>query len=211
MFDLLPKNEGKILKKWKKPVDISGLGWGHYYADYMNSIEILLKEDSFQGPRIKSLLFLVRHALEVGLKQNIIMLRGYLEKKEEAKPIHDLGRLYDQFLNLFKDVEKEFKLSKSTTKPFYTYNEKLKNLKSIFNTLDEGSMSFRYPKDQTGNNFFVYGQQIDMPDIIKSLLQVNEMFMALHDVIDNDPGMFEYKMNEEFEKEISYYMNYEYL
>ena len=182
-------NLERIMEHWNNEIILEQTTWGQYYVDYMASIGILLEsEEPFNHLRIRSLLFLIRHSLELGLKEYIMLFNNYLAKTE-TNLTHKLSELYPIFCNLYEEMSKKYNFDEVEKNEFYTYKARLESLKSIFEKLDDLSMTFRYPTDRMGDFFFKKNngidmeEKVDMIEIIDLLSYTNEMFFALHSSI----------------------------
>jgi len=150
--------------------------WGYYLAAYKKAFEVLIKEIYDTGHHVDHLsypiLFIARHCLELGFKDNIRYFSKYSKKNDFKNAGHNLESLFKAFklhiketIQILKENYK-IKIDKDDMKDFEDYCNEVEKLTYIFHSLDENSDRFRYPLDKNDNNSFDYKKTINLIDII---------------------------------------------
>lgn len=116
------------------------------------------------------LLFLIRHAMELGLKSNLqeLMEKGLVVIKGGIEREHSLQRLANLY-NVFLDSLNVDSLPADLATELQDYKRKFSELYSKVHTLDFNSMAFRYPCDKDGEPY-------DFRPKIASLLEILESY-----------------------------------
>ena len=162
-----------------------GLGttFGDYFGTYQTAVEALynciVRKEKTVNEISYPLLFLVRHSLELGYKANINYLAQYSKLKDKVYwEKHFLKELHQALKKHFNMVIKNLKNDYQVTvahqevQEFEKYYTELERLTGIFDTLDRGSYSFRYPVStaKKGSNV-VFAQNVSI-----NLLEIKEFF-----------------------------------
>ena len=146
---------------------------GHISTDYDESM-CLIYEGIKQGELsinevFLPFLFIIRHSIELSLKQNLIDASAYLSEKDLAKIMneHSLCSLFNKFdtiisqalQNMQKDNNEDFSDFKKHTEE---YHEDLKVLQQIIHDTDYNSYYYRFPIDREGNpyNLLIDGKKL---------------------------------------------------
>lgn len=150
---------------------------GHISTDYDESM-CLIYEGIKQGELsindvFLPFLFIIRHSIELSLKQNLMDASAYLSEKDIAKIMneHSLYRLFNKFdaiisqalQNMQKDNNADYSDFKKKTED---YHKDLKVLQQIIHDTDYNSYYYRFPIDRDGN---LYKLSIDGSKLIALL------------------------------------------
>lgn len=115
------------------------------------------------------LLFLLRHSLEIKLKMDIAELKGKITDTDyqRSQETHSVKELYGILEGLIDIAIKPLSdpMFKGVCENACSATESYKDL---VDRLDRNSLSFRFPKDRTGNN----SNFIPTPDCVSELLQL---------------------------------------
>lgn len=129
-----------------------------YFSQYENAIELLFNEIN-ENKNIDSLilptLFLLRHALELGMKYNIKYFSKYSEKNDFLKKLnntHNLKELFDAFCVHIRASLENFGCSKKDelTKQIEEQIKKSEKIIFFLEGLDKKGTTFRYSEDIDG-------------------------------------------------------------
>lgn len=124
---------------------------GHSYSDmnlvgqYENAVDILINQIIDEKHRIDTiahpLLYLMRHSIELGLKENIKYLKKYSKLPFLKSKTHTLSDLFSEFEKHYNEiaVKKNFEAELKEE-----YNKYTSDLKDVIQTLGEDASSFRY-------------------------------------------------------------------
>lgn len=166
-FISLEDNNVDIVNKPKGKFEIhtsSLRTMGHISTDYDESM-CLIYEGIKRGELsinevFLPFLFIIRHSIELSLKQNLIDASAYLSDKDLAKIMneHSLCSLFNKFdtiisqalQNMQKDNNADFSDFKKQTEE---YHENLKMLQQIIHDTDYNSYYYRFPIDRDGNPY----------------------------------------------------------
>jgi len=131
--------------------DLQETLWG--YSKGIEAIKNGIGENKHAGQASFPLFFLMRHALEIGLKYNIEFLCKHSESNnlcaEDKRDGHPLKRLLNSFNEHWNYIEKKYDLKKSYNKA-YEMKKELSSLAKIidfFERIDKNSLNFRYNKN----------------------------------------------------------------
>jgi hypothetical protein len=170
--------------------------WWHYYNHYKSAIDHLVIgiEGSLPVNTVSSsLLFLVRHCLELGFKANILKL----ETISDARPkltfkggnSHSLEHLYSVFKDHLVKIQNTHNIEPSIRQKMDEYLNETEKLKNILHQLDKGSYNFRYPVDTDGNYNFEWDEQVNIADIVDAFYKL-QPFMIFTDQVLYEHGVF---------------------
>jgi hypothetical protein len=177
------------------------LSFDNYMQSYQNAFNILFEYIEGSNSRVDivsyPLLFMARHAVEIGLKLNIKYFSKYSKKADYVNSnSHVLSNLYQGFQFQVKETIKKLKedgadISKETIDELYHYFDKSNCLISTIETLDKFSCSFRYPIDNKNNRNFDYNDSINLikvkelfEDTMILLSYIRNVFFDYTDIID---------------------------
>jgi hypothetical protein len=174
--------------------------WWHYYGQYKNVIDEIVNgiEKNIPIDTVSlTLLFLIRHCLELALKSNILRLENVNKKVEPIKlsgtKYHSIEVLFNKFEQHLNIIRKEKKISQKIRDEIENYLTKLKPLEELIHKLVEGSFSFRYPVDIEGKPNFNWDEKVNVADIINMFYEVQpfliftENVLLEEGVIENEP------------------------
>ena len=181
----LNKNKEKIKKNFGTEIGISEKTWGNYYCDYMNSIEILLDSNEILGNRERSLLFMIRHAFELGLKEYIVFFCKKLGKNINLTN-NELEFLCQEFFSLFEEMVGKFEIKEKLVKHFNENKTYFLLLKDEFQKVDNSSISLSYPANNQNTYFFKNKVVINIIEVMDLLEPINSFFLNLMDNIYTD-------------------------
>jgi hypothetical protein len=170
------------------------LTFSGYLNSYHEAFKALMKEVETSGWHVDRfaypLLFMARHCLELGFKTNIRHFSKYSRKSDHTKSTsHNLIALFGAFrlhigetIKKLKDDHSE-EVDPSEVTEFETYCSELEKLTDVFNKLDEGSDSFRYPVNSARKvPSFQFDDRINLLDVEKLLSQAMILFNHTADV-----------------------------
>jgi F0F1-type ATP synthase gamma subunit len=184
-------------RRWKFNSRIGqNRSWGNYYSQYKNVIDDIVNgiEDKTPIDTVSlPLLFLIRHSLEVGLKDNILKLEAVNDKVAKIElrgtKYHSIEVLYNKFVQHLNTIKKNFRLTPSVVKEIDDYLNKFEPLKEKFHKLDNGSFNFRYPVDTEGNYNFNWNEEENLADIIDMYYSI-QPFLAFTGAVLYEEGVF---------------------
>jgi hypothetical protein len=112
-----------------------------YQTGALTLIDSSLIDDKLRDFNIYPVIFLIRHYLELRLKELIQGLNYCKAQNKDFPTHHDLSNLWSEFKVSYK------KIGELTDDKFLVIDELIKEMTSV----DPISMSFRYPVDKNGN------------------------------------------------------------
>ncbi len=194
---MFAKNSIDLKKKYKFNAHI-GLdrNWWRYYSHYKSTIDHLVEsiENKLPVNTVSiSLLFLIRHCLELGFKANILKL----EKVSNACPkltfkggnSHSLEKLFTIFKDHLNQILETNDIDISVRKKIQEYLCNAEKLKDTLHQLDKGSYNFRYPLDTEGRPNFEWDKQVNIADIVEDFYQL-QPFIVFTDQVLYEQGVF---------------------
>jgi len=153
--------------------------WDNYGEGYKQAIELIEREvlennRTYQDFLIYPYCFLMRHFIEIRLKEVIYEGTKKLNGEPEIKEGHNLPHLWDKAQKILKELWKEH------------YEEAHKDILSFindFNSLDNKSDGFRYPFDTNGNKNLteINGKEINFKNLSEVFRQVREYLNGVTD------------------------------
>jgi len=184
--------------------------WFHYLRGYKHAfnslIEDVLRKNISVDYMAHPILFIARHAVEIGLKANVYELEQYTKCRFYDIPkCHQITKWlleFDSQVQKFYDLcgIKQISIDKSEKAQYKRYykclyelingNSKFKGLGII----DDGSINFRYPYkklNQKGNPKME--KVFEIADII-SIAEVEKLFNEAVVLLEHTPNVFEHYM-----------------
>tara|TARA_R110002072_G_scaffold125944_3_gene262499 strand:+ start:29704 stop:30327 length:624 start_codon:yes stop_codon:yes gene_type:complete len=169
--------------------------FGNYADSYqtaaLNLLNLALKDKLLRDLHLYPAVFLIRHYIELRLKELIQGLNFLLEDSQDFPTHHKLMNLYGDFKALY------IKIGESpTSKDFQALDELIKEL-SFF---DSTSMAFRYPIDKDGEKTQKL-EYINLINLKETFIRVSFLFDGVAALIAD-----RVEMKEDFIQDI--YSNY---
>lgn len=124
-----------------KPFQEFGSYADSYQTGALNLIDSALKNKDLRDYNIYPAVFLIRHYLELRLKELIQGLNFCKEQNMKVPTHHDLQNLWSDFKKAYREIGEN-----DNSQSFQIINELIKEMTSV----DPISMSFRYPVDKQG-------------------------------------------------------------
>ncbi len=153
MFDV---NSKKLRHEWSF-YTIETRTLGHIKTQYDFLISSILKSIKIGDLKIEQvylpLLFLIRHSLEVGFKDNISEVYDSLTNSQKKKYSgkHSLETLLNIVIQFVEEAQKNFtSLDGTIQKEIAYYRPMTEQLMKNMHELDNRSLSFRFPVDENG-------------------------------------------------------------
>lgn len=153
MFDV---NSKKLRYEWSFYTIETGT-LGHIKTQYDFLISSILKSIKIGDLKIEQvylpLLFLIRHSLEVGFKDNISEVYDSLTNSQKKKYSgkHSLETLLNIVIQFVEEAQKNFtSLDGTIQKEIAYYRPMTEQLMKNLHDLDNRSLSFRFPVDENG-------------------------------------------------------------
>ena len=147
---------------------------GHSYSDmnlvgqYENTVDILINQIIEEKHRVDTishpLLYLMRHSIELGLKENIKYLKKYSKLPILKSKTHTLSDLFLEFEKHYKKIaiENNFEIELKEE-----YNKYTSDLKDVITALGEDASSFRYVYATDGKKIFENSKTINVYELKK--------------------------------------------
>ena len=175
--------------------------WFSYLGSYQHAIEVLFTEIAENRLPVNTiaypLLFLIRHSLELGYKANIKYFSKYSGLNEMVDMNkHYLRELHHSFKNHFYGIVNDLNVDEIFKNQFEEYCSDVEKLSNIFDVLDRGSFSFRYPTDTKQKIVFEHAESINLMDVYE--LHKNSMILLFHtvDVLSDYFDLYDEYQNE---------------
>ena len=154
--------------------------WGSYFAQYNAAVDNLVEAVQTGAVKIDQvslpMIFLIRHVLELGLKNNVAQLEKINGKEGKLRPTHNLEALITAFnLELSKILDNN-SISETTLSEITKYRSKLAELGDTIHNLDRGSDAFRYPVDKNNAIDFDWNKTIAVDDILHLFFELRSFF-----------------------------------
>lgn len=147
---------------------------GHSYSDmnlvgqYENAVDILINQIIEEKHRVDTiahpLLYLMRHSIELGLKENIKYLKKYSKLPILKSKTHTLSYLFSEFEKHYSKIaiENNFEIELKEE-----YNKYTSDLKDVITVLGEEASSFRYVYTTDGKKVFANSETINVYELKK--------------------------------------------
>lgn len=147
---------------------------GHSYSDmnlvgqYENAVDILINQIIDGKHRIDTvahpLLYLMRHSIELGLKENIKYLKKYSKLPFLKSKTHTLSDLFSEFEKHYNEIAVK---NNFETELKEEYNKYTSGLKDVIQALGEDASSFRYIYATDGKKVFTNTETINIYELKK--------------------------------------------
>jgi len=147
---------------------------GHSYSDmnlvgqYENAVDILVNQIIEGKHRVDTiahpLLYLMRHSIELGLKENIKYLKKYSKLPFPKSKTHTLRDLFSEFEKHYSKIAIE---NNFETELKEEYNKYTSDLKDVIKALGEEASSFRYVYATDGKKVFANSETINIYELKK--------------------------------------------
>ncbi len=134
---------------------------GQSYSDmnlvgqYENAVDILINQIIEKKHRVDTiaypLLYLMRHSIELGLKENIKYLKRYSKLPFSKNKTHSLSDLFSEFEKHYSKIAIENNFETELKDEYQKYTS---DLKDTINALKEQTSSFRYVYATDGKKVF---------------------------------------------------------
>jgi len=165
---------------------------GQIRTQYDNTIELLIDGVILNNIDINKiylpLLYLVRHSLELALKDNIIELqRGKVLSEKDINSEHSLVRLYNIYSKFLEALDKS-QLPEETANQLTLYQEQYKQLNDTIHNLDTNSRYFRFPVDGDGKAYQINLKKLKLIEILK-LYYLTDPFITFTNYVLEDHGV----------------------
>lgn len=147
---------------------------GQSYSDmnlvgqYENAVDILINQIIEEKHRVDTiahpLLYLMRHSIELGLKENIKYLKKYSKLPILKSKTHTLSDLFSEFEKHYSKIaiENNFEIELKEE-----YNKYTSDLKDVINALGEEASSFRYVYANDEKKVFANSDTINVYELKK--------------------------------------------
>ncbi len=149
---------------------------GRSYCDmnlvgqYGNAIDILINnviEKKYRVDLISHpLLYLMRHSIELYLKENIRYLSKYslLELNKKIMSIHSLHKLFNEFEQHFNKIDNDLNFKNEIIEEYKKYAN---DLNEVIKILGDDWSSFRYVYSTKGKKIFEYNKVVNIYELKK--------------------------------------------
>lgn len=131
------------------------------------------------------ILFLIRHSLEIGLKENISEIQDIGDTRIESKDYsneHSISRLFNCYDNFLSSLDTS-NLDPDTKTELDKYRIEFNNLKETIHNLDVNSFYFRFPVDKNGNPHSLNITKLKLIEIIKLFYFTDPFVMFTNNVL----------------------------
>lgn len=189
MFDKIQLDAEKR-HKFKAYIGLNS-SWFHYYSHYKSAIDYIVGGIENHLPVntvAPSLLFLVRHCLELGFKANILKLETVNLKVPrlvlKGGKSHNLEYLYNTLAAHLRHIQESNFMTpefQDTVENYLAISEKLKD---ILHELDRSSYSFRYPEDTNGTMNFKSDAEVNIADILEVFYSLQPFLIFCEGIFD---------------------------
>jgi hypothetical protein len=179
-----PKKGDKFFKEDGDQHEIAWLNksfqeFGNYADGYQTSaislIDLALKDKSVMDYHIYPAIFLIRHYLELRLKELIQGLNFCINQTRDFPAHHQLQNLYGEFRAAYKAIGED-----PTTKDFQIIHSLINEISAV----DPSSMAFRYPVDKSGQKTQVL-EYVNLNNLRETFVRVCFVFDGVAMLIDN--------------------------
>ncbi|MCK6692776.1 MAG: hypothetical protein L6Q97_11815, partial [Thermoanaerobaculia bacterium] len=174
----LPKDLGKV------EMDRLQAYVGHSHADmnlvgqYENAVDILINkivEDKIRVDLIAHpLLYLMRHSIELALKENIKYLNKYSGLGLGKIKTHSIVELFDEFERHYNKIANNLGFKKDLESEYEKY---AKILRELIQKLGSDWSSFRYVYSTTGNKIFNHSEILNVYKL-KEKFDASQVFLT---------------------------------
>lgn len=156
-------------------------GWyGYYncYAHLISDISELVYNRSSTVEIYLPFMFLIRHALELGLEALISFLKEFLKiDNKKIRGTHKLVELYEDVDDNINKCLNQLELSSEAKEQLKNFKEILEECVDKFQTLDETAQRFRYPCKIKGNDHFKDSEWLDIGQYLEMLSKLEPFFL----------------------------------
>jgi len=161
----LPDNLGKRqLERLKAYVGQSNSDM-NLVGQYENAIDILINHIIEQGDRVDliahPLLYLMRHTIELALKENIRYFNKYSNLGLGKIKTHSIDDLFKEFERHYNEIANNLNFK---AEPETEYDQYAVDLKKLIQSLGTDGSSFRYIKSTSGTKVFNHIEILNIYD-----------------------------------------------
>jgi hypothetical protein len=145
---------------------------GQLRTQYDSTVEFLLDgivRNNFSFDLLYlPILFLIRHSLELGLKDNIqeIQSMSNLIKQTTLTNEHSLFKLYKYFDDFLSQIDIN-QLDGTSKLQLIDFRVKYSKLNGTIHDLDSNSLFFRYPVDKKGNKHDLKAEKLNFINVLR--------------------------------------------
>jgi hypothetical protein len=145
---------------------------GQLRTQYDSTVEFLLEgivKNNFSFDLMYlPILFLIRHSLELGLKDNIqeIQSMSNLIKQTTLTNEHSLFKLYKYFDDFLSQIDIN-QLDGTSKLQLIDFRVKYSKLNGTIHDLDSNSLFFRYPVDKKGNKHDLKAEKLNFINVLR--------------------------------------------
>lgn len=137
-------------------------------GQYKNAVDILINEIIESGIRVDliahPLLYLMRHSIELALKENIRYLNKYSKLGLAGIKTHTIDELFKKFERHYDKIASDLNFKDELNDEYEKY---AKEIREIIQKLGTDWSSFRYVYSTDGNKVFNYTEKLNMYDLKK--------------------------------------------
>ena len=137
-------------------------------GQYENSVDILINQIIEEKHRVDTiahpLLYLMRHSIELGLKENIKYIKRYSKLPFSKNKTHILSELFSEFEKHYSKIAIENNFETELKEEYEKYTS---DLKEVINALGEEASSFRYVYATDGKKVFANSDTINIYELKK--------------------------------------------
>lgn len=168
-------------------------GFGNYADSYqtgaLNLIDMALNDKMLRDYHIYPIVFLIRHYLELRLKELNQGLNYCLKQSQEFPKHHDLQNLWAEFKKSYSEIGEN-----PRDKIFQTLDNLIKEM-SFFDPI---SMAFRYPIDKEGIKIQKL-EYINLTNLKEVFIRVSFVLDGVADLIANNVETTEHLVRDVYE------------
>lgn len=170
-------NDKKLRNEWKfYTIDTRSLGIikTQYDALILSLLKVINANKIAISDVYLPLLFMIRHSLELGLKDNLLEVKRDLTLKQQSKlNEHKLVALYNIISEIVDSAKKRMSDGNVLIEQINKYEPLTKNICSSFGNLDAKSYNFRFPVDENGNAMSVPFSNLDIKNVLKIFQEID--------------------------------------
>ena len=158
------------------------IGYSHsdmnLVGQYENAVDILVNQIIKEGNRVDliahPLLYLMRHSIELALKENIRYLNKYSELGLGKIKTHSIDDLFDELERHYNKIANELHFKEELNDEYEKY---AKDLRELITKLGTDWSSFRYVYSMNGNKVFNHSAILNVYEL-KQKFDTSRIFLT---------------------------------
>jgi hypothetical protein len=165
----------KIRKKRLEGWINANPNWYAYFNSYLYSINKLAQNCRGAEIDLIPLMYLIRHAFELGLKACMNSLKEFIPKKNKFKCGHNLKDQAKILATRLKEIKENYSsFPQPVIEEIDQFEKLLSTLSICLDEVDKNSERFRYPLNKSGYSYFESNEYVFVYKYLEMLNEIDK-------------------------------------